>query len=116
MNNPPSFDEWLAANAGEGRMAQPMTFAQYGRYIAGWQKSMPWAYNGMSVAYFWWAMSAWQRCQDREALKLAWRAALWHIADRLQRGRRWEGTAEECADLFLFIFFEKSQQAKESLT
>jgi hypothetical protein len=76
-----SFDEWLARIVSPARRSEPLTFEQYARYIEGWQKSKPWSYRGMSVAYFHWAESKWDEIQDMERLHLAWREGMALVAN-----------------------------------
>ena len=110
-----SFDEWMSKN---NHTLEGKTFLQYAHYIEGWQKTFPWYYRGMSLAYNAWAEKRWEEIQDKDRLIKAWKDGLaiklrsFMInkkekpgdEDKWERSidRGWLGkTAEEAADFML---------------
>lgn len=96
-----AFEEWMTANCDP---PENYSYFQYSNYIIGYQNSKPWAYKGMSVAYYAWAESKWTEHPDKDKLIQAWRDGLAISAKSIQGYEpTWakHTSAEKCADFML---------------
>lgn len=85
-----------------------MTFAQYARYISGFQNSKPWTHKGMSSAYYHWAEARWAEYPDAHMLVETWRQALVLQYQCLQQGdwTRAKEATDSHADFLLTTKYE----------